>query len=133
MGEPGPARPHGRRSHPPGRTAAAATGRRRSGGRDLADARTYAEVAEAGDVEAQVRLGRLFAVTLDPPDFATARKWWTRAAEAGHAEAQNNLGILLATELDPPELAEARMWWTEAAEAGHTERNSTWGSCSQPS
>ena len=88
---------------------------------DLADARTYVEVAEAGDIEAQVRLGRLFAITLDPPDFATARMWWTRAAEAGHAEAQNNLGILLATELDPPELPEARRWWTKAAEAGHTE------------
>jgi len=88
---------------------------------DLADARTYAEAAEAGDIEAQVRLGRLFAITLNPPDFATARMWWTRAAEAGHAEAQNNLGILLATELDPPEPPEARMWWTRAAEAGHTE------------
>ena len=88
---------------------------------DLADARTYAEAAEAGDIEAQVRLGRLFAITLNPPDFATARMWWTRAAEAGHAEAQNNLGILLATELDPPEPPEARMWWTKAAEAGHTE------------
>ena len=88
---------------------------------ELADARAYAEVAEAGNIEAQVRLGRLFAIVLDPPDFAAARMWWTRAAKAGHTEAQNNLGVLLATELDPPELAEARMWWTKAAEAGHTE------------
>ena len=88
---------------------------------ELADARAYAEVAEAGNIEAQVLLGRLFAIVLDPPDFAAARMWWTRAAEAGHTEAQNNLGVLLATELDPPELAEARMWWTRAAEAGHTE------------
>ena len=94
---------------------------------DLADARTYAEAAEAGDIEAQVRLGRLFAITLNPPDFATARMWWTRAAEAGHAEAQNNLGILLATELDPPEPPEARMWWTRAAEAGHTEAQNNLG------
>jgi len=87
----------------------------------LADARAFAEAAEAGNVEAQVSLGQLFALTLDPPDFAKARMWWTRAARAGHTEAQNNLGVLLATELDPPDQAEARMWWTRAAEAGHTE------------
>ena len=88
---------------------------------ELADARACAEVAEAGDIEAQVRLGRLCAITLDPPDLAKARMWWTKAAEAGHPEAQNDLGVLLATELDPPEVAEARVWWTKAAEAGHPE------------
>ena len=88
---------------------------------ELADARACAEVAEAGDIEAQVRLGRLCAITLDPQDLAKARVWWTKAAEAGHTEAQNDLGVLLATELDPPEVAEARVWWTKAAEAGHTE------------
>ncbi len=93
----------------------------------LADARAFAEAAEAGNVEAQVLLGQLFAITLDPPDFAKARMWWTRAAEAGHTEAQNNLGVLLATELDPPELAEAGMWWTRAAEAGHTEAQNNLG------
>ena len=90
----------------------------------LADARAYAEVAEAGrksGTSRQVRLGRLCAITLDPPDLARARVWWTKAAEAGHTEAQNDLGVLLATELDPPEVAEARVWWTRAAETGHTE------------
>jgi poly-beta-1,6-N-acetyl-D-glucosamine synthase len=88
---------------------------------ELVDSRTYRDAAEAGDTEAQVRLGQLCALTLDPPDLTQARMWWTRAAEAGHSEAQNNLGVLLATELDPPEVAEARGWWTRAAEAGHAE------------
>jgi biofilm PGA synthesis N-glycosyltransferase PgaC len=88
---------------------------------ELVDSHAYLDAAEAGDAEAQVRLGQLCALTLDPPDLTQARMWWTRAAEAGHAEAQNNLGILLATELDPPEVAEAGMWWTRAAEAGHVE------------
>jgi biofilm PGA synthesis N-glycosyltransferase PgaC len=88
---------------------------------ELADTRAASEAAEAGDVTAQAHLGRLFALTLDPPDPAKARLWWTRAAEAGHVETQNNLAVLLATELDPPELEEARRWWTKAAEAGHVE------------
>ena len=95
-----------------------------------ADARAYAEAAEelaraaevteVRDIEVEVRLGRHFAITLDPPDLARARMLWTMAAEARHTEAQNDLGVLLATELDPPEVAEARMWWTRAAETGHT-------------
>jgi TPR repeat protein/cellulose synthase/poly-beta-1,6-N-acetylglucosamine synthase-like glycosyltransferase len=79
------------------------------------------KLAEAGDVEAQFRLGGLFAIVLDPPDLAKGRIWWTRAAEAGNAEAQNHLGVLLVTELDPPELDQARVWWTRAAEAGNAE------------
>ena len=64
---------------------------------------TYTVAAQAGDVQAQNKLGWLLATELDPPDLAKARAWWTRAAEAGHTEAQNNLGVLLAAELDPPE------------------------------
>jgi len=94
---------------------------------ELADARSVAAAAEAGNVEAQVRVGWLFAATLDPPDLGQARLWWTRAAEAGHANAQFNLGVMLATELDPPELAEAGMWWTRAAEAGHAEAQANLG------
>jgi TPR repeat protein len=78
----------------------------------------YAAVAEAGDIEAQVRLGRFFAVTQYPPDLSQARMWWTRAAEGGHAEAQSNLGVLLTQWLDPPDLEEARLWYTKAAGAG---------------
>ena len=88
---------------------------------ESADAHAYAEVPEPGDIAAEDRLGRHFAITLDPPDIAKARMWWTKAAEGGYVEAQNDLGVLLATELDPPELDEARMWWTRAAETGHTE------------
>jgi TPR repeat protein len=101
--------------HPVGRL------RERPAEPELTDARTSTVAAEAGDVEAQARLGRLFALTVNPPDLAKARLWWTRAAEAGHTESQNDLGVLLATELDPPELAGARLWWTRAAEGGHTE------------
>jgi TPR repeat protein len=79
----------------------------------------YTAEAEAGGLEAQVRLGQFLAATQDPLDLGQACVWLTKAAEAGHVEAQFSLGVLLATELDPPEFGQARVWWTRAAEAGH--------------
>jgi cellulose synthase/poly-beta-1,6-N-acetylglucosamine synthase-like glycosyltransferase len=111
------------RRDPAGAAASYPAGRRRErqAEPESADTRAFAETAQAGDIQAQVRLGRLCVFTLNPPDLSEARIRWTKAAAAGHTGAQFNLGVMLATELDPPELAEARMWWTKAAAAGHTE------------
>ena len=83
-----------------------------------------AKVVQAGGVVARVRLGRLSAITLDPPELAEVRTWWTRAADdddtADADPAQDHLRVLLTTEPGTPELAEVRMWWTRAAEAGDT-------------
>ena len=52
---------------------------------ELAEARIwYTKAAEAGHIDACVRLGLLLATRLDRPELAEARIWYTKAAEAGH-------------------------------------------------
>ena len=64
---------------------------------ELAEARIwYTKAAEAGHIDACVRLGLLLATRLDRPELAEARIWYTKAAEAGHTNAQHGLGVLLA-------------------------------------
>jgi TPR repeat protein len=74
-----------------------------------------------GHSEAHFNLAVLLTDCLDPPDLASAFRWYVSAAEAGHTSAQNNLAMLLASRLDPPDLAGACHWWTLAAEAEDTE------------
>ena len=55
--------------------------------------RTFRLLAEAGDVEAQFKLGVMHDLGENVPQhFAEAVKWYRAAAEQGHAEAQLALG-----------------------------------------
>lgn len=83
------------------------------------DAMSFQELmqkAEAGDVEAQFRLGSRYD-TGDrvSRDGAQATKWYRRAAEAGHANAQNSMGSIMQAE---KRYEEARSWYERAAAQG---------------
>ncbi|HEX6931320.1 MAG TPA: glycosyltransferase, partial [Streptosporangiaceae bacterium] len=81
------------------------------------------EPAATSGGPAQPRIGRLCPITLDPPELAEVRTWWTRDAggEASSETGEDDLAILSAAEPDPPGLAEIRTQWTRAAEAGSVE------------
>ncbi len=52
-------------------------------------------LAEAGNIDAQARLGRMFLTGRGvPQDFYEAAKWYYLAAAQGHREAQFQLGLL---------------------------------------
>ena len=73
--------------------------------------------AEAGDKEAQFRLGSAYDSGRGVPrDGAEAMKWYLRSAEAGYAEAQNSVGSGLQAE---QRYEEARTWYERAAAQGH--------------
>jgi TPR repeat protein len=76
--------------------------------------------AEAGDAEAQFRLGRMF---LDgdgvSQDHVQSVAWFRKAAAQGHPKAQNNLGNAFANGLGVPrDAAQAVEWFRRAAEQG---------------
>ena len=77
-------------------------------------------LAQAGDAEAQLRLGRmLYAGKGVEQDFVTAASWLQKAAEAGLGEAQNGLGRLYyGGEGVPQDFAEAARWYRSAAALG---------------
>ena len=52
--------------------------------------------ADAGDSDAMVELGALYA-TSQPPDLDAARHWFKRAADAGDGDAMFKVGLLCAT------------------------------------
>ena len=55
------------------------------------------KAAEAGDTDAMVKLGRLYAEGRGvAQDYGEAAKWFRKAAEQGHAGAQYNLGVCYA-------------------------------------
>jgi TPR repeat protein len=73
--------------------------------------------AEAGDPEAQFRLGAAYDSGRGVArDGAEAEKWYRRAAEAGHAEAQNSIGSGLQAQ---KRYEEARIWYERAAAQRH--------------
>jgi TPR repeat protein len=77
--------------------------------------------ADAGDAEAQYRLGNLFAhgegVARDPQ---TACNWFLKAAEQDHVEAQAKLGAVYAAGGGvKKDFAKAISWFRRAAERGH--------------
>ena len=63
---------------------------------DYAEAlREWRPLAERGDVNAQYKLGQMYAYGFGvPQDYAEAVKWFRRAAEQGDANAQLNLGAM---------------------------------------
>ena len=77
--------------------------------------------AEAGDPEAQHRLGFTYAEGNGvPQNYAEAAKWYRKAAEQGHGTAQLNLGHLLAEGRGVEKnLIEAYKWIALARRPGH--------------
>lgn len=73
--------------------------------------------ATQGDVEAQNRLGELYAKGRGvPQDYTQARAWYEKAAAQGHSLAQNNLAELYFAGLGgAPDYVRAYMWVSLAA------------------
>ena len=58
---------------------------------DIAEVRAK---AEAGDAEAQVKLGDMYYFGRGvPKDYTQAVSWYRKAAQQGYAKAQYNLGV----------------------------------------
>ena len=75
--------------------------------------------AEAGDTEAQLRVGAAYDLGKGAPrDKSTAMKWYRMAAEGGNVEAQNSVGSLLQ---EDGKYTEALSWYEKAAAQGHAQ------------
>lgn len=73
--------------------------------------------AEAGDTDAQFRVGAAYDFGKGAPrDGNEAMKWYRMAAEKGNAEAQNSVGSGLQAE---KRYAEALPWYEKASAQGH--------------
>lgn len=84
----------------------------------------YRAKAEAGEAQAQFRLGYLHENGLisGTPDIAAAADWYARAAEGGHAAAQFKRGSLYAAGLGGPrDFAKAASLYEAAAKQGVAE------------
>jgi hypothetical protein len=77
-------------------------------------------LAEAGDAEAQYKLGVMYASGEGvPKDYREAARWYRKAAEQGHADAQTILGNLYQYGRGvPQDYREAVRWIRMAAEQG---------------
>ena len=78
----------------------------------------YQKAADAGNAEAQLQLGILYAKGEGAPqDYAVAAKWFRAAADGGSARAQYDLGVLYERGRGVPvDLAESAKWYLKAAE-----------------
>src|SRR5262245_29094609 len=78
-------------------------------------------IAEAGNAEAQYRLGSLYRVGRGVPhDDPLAFKWMKAAAEHNHARAQFNLGMMyLAGHGTALDVSAAKVWLQRAASRGY--------------
>jgi hypothetical protein len=76
--------------------------------------------AEAGEAEAQMKLGVVYAKGLGvAQDYKQAAQWYRKAAEQGHPAAQTALGELYeAGQGVARDAAEAANWYRRAAEQG---------------
>jgi uncharacterized protein len=83
------------------------------------DLQTTEAKADAGDVDAQFRLGLKYANHEGTPDYAQAGQWYLKAADQNHALAQFNLGMMYAhgqgVKRDD---ARSVMWFRKAAQQG---------------
>lgn len=82
----------------------------------------YKKAAEAGDVEAQFVIGRMYARGEGVPQIvSSAARWFAKSAEGGHALAQFNYAILLERgDGIPADPQAARGILLQAAEQGFT-------------
>tara|TARA_B100000315_G_scaffold260404_1_gene321478 strand:+ start:2710 stop:3309 length:600 start_codon:yes stop_codon:yes gene_type:complete len=89
---------------------------------DAADFKGYLKAAEAGDVNAQSKLGMMYANGKGvAQDDSEAVRWWRKASEAGDADAQNNLGVMYDEGRGVSQnFVQAVHWFSQAAEAGFT-------------
>lgn len=80
----------------------------------------WRDLAEAGDLEAQVALAALYLSGKGTPaDPVEARRWYRLAAERGDPVAQLNLGDIYGRGLGvPPDPVSAYVWFSLAAEQG---------------
>lgn len=79
----------------------------------------FTPLAEAGNTEAQYRLGLMYDNgDGTPQNFEEAAKWYTPAAEAGHAQAQGGLGLIYLNETGLRDLVHAYVWLTLAVSQG---------------
>ncbi len=78
-------------------------------------------LAEAGDLEAQYRIGRMYEFGAGyPKDVAQAVAWYRKAADKGYIDAMQELGVLYATgDGVPRDDAQSAQWFRKAAEAGN--------------
>lgn len=73
--------------------------------------------AEAGDTDAQLRVGAAYDYGKGAPrDGAEAMRWYRMAADRGNAEAQNSVGSALQAE---KRYEEALPWYEKASAQGH--------------
>lgn len=89
---------------------------------DKFNLRKMLKKAQAGDIEAQANLGKMYCFGINvQKNYIKAVKWWKIAAENGHANAQYNLGVSykLGTGL-PIDLEKSIFWFKKAAAADHT-------------
>jgi uncharacterized protein len=77
----------------------------------------YLELAEKGQIEAQVELGSMYLEGRGvQQSYQEALKWFRKAADAGNAAAQFNIGLMYAKGLGVPrDYDEAINWFTLAA------------------
>jgi hypothetical protein len=81
----------------------------------------FQEGAEAGDPNAELQLGILYAKGEGvKQDYETAGKWFRAAANQGVARAQYDLGVLYERGRGVPlDLTEAANWYLKGAQGGH--------------
>lgn len=79
----------------------------------------YLIAAKKNDLNAQLKLGYLYANEKSLQDYNAAVKWYIMAANQGHPSAQNNLGVMYAHGRGVPRNdTEAVKWFRMAAELG---------------
>ena len=84
------------------------------------DVKNLRRQANAGDAEAQNRLGVMYANGQGvPQDLAESARWYRKAADQGDAGAQYNLGLMCFNGQGvPTDYAQAYFWFSLAASRG---------------
>lgn len=77
-------------------------------------------LADAGDAEAQFKLGNVYAAGIEVPnDFTEAAKWFRKAGDQGHAKALYFLGVIYTNGFSVPvDFAEGYVLFCLAAKFG---------------
>ena len=90
---------------------------------EAGSASEYQEKANAGDLDAQFRLGKCLETGCGiEQDFKAAMQWYEQAAEQGHIASQHALGIAYAYGISVPQDFEAAFnYYKKAADQGHAE------------
>ena len=81
--------------------------------------------AEAGDSEAQTRVGEIFERGIDgTPNYEQAAKWYRKAADQGNSKAQFYLGTLYEKGLGVPQSTDLAMEWYQKSRGKPSDRES---------